>query len=504
MVRKGGLHMILEMKGIVKAFNGVKALHGMNLQLKQGEVHALVGENGAGKSTLMKILAGIYEADEGEIWINGNQVKMNSPMESQNMGIGIIHQELNLISYMTIAENVFLGREHRKLGIFTDKESMVAETKKLLESFQLDLDPNAKINSLSIGQQQIVEIVKALSLNASILIMDEPTAVLEEKESAQLFALINKFKEKGTAIIYISHRLNELRLFCDKVTVMRDGHYVTTLPIAELSERSIANLMVGRELNELYPPKAGFFREEVLKVEKLTLAPYFNNISFSIRKGEVLGFSGLVGAGRTELARTLFGDWQPDSGRMYWKGSKVQLQNPKEAVEMGFGFATEDRKQSGLFLDMSISQNVTIASSQKVSKWHVINRKMEEQVVDHKVKELNIKFNKLSQPVKSLSGGNQQKVVIAKWLMADCELFILDEPTRGIDIGAKGEIYRLISRFAAEGKAVIVISSELPELLGLCNRILVMHQGTISGELDHTEATEQKIMALAAGISEGM
>ncbi|BFT74517.1 sugar ABC transporter ATP-binding protein [Paenibacillus sp. P36] len=495
---------MLVMKNISKAFNGMNALANVNLVLKRGEVLALVGENGAGKSTLMKILAGIHEPDEGEILLDGKQVKIHSPTSSQKLGIGIIHQELNLISHMTVAENVFLGREPRKLGIFTDKENMVAETRQLLESFHLDLDPNAKIHSLSIGQQQIVEIVKALSLDASILIMDEPTAVLEERESARLFELIRKFKERGTSIIYISHRLNELRLFCDTVTVMRDGQHVTTLPMSELTERSIANLMVGRELNELFPSKASKFGEEVLKVENLSLKPYFDNVNFSIRKGEVVGFSGLVGAGRTELARTLFGDWKPDTGRVYWKGKQVHLRNPVDAVALGFGFATEDRKQSGLFLDMSIAQNITIAVPKKVSKWQVINRKTEDQTVDRKVKELNIKVNKVTQPVKSLSGGNQQKVVIAKWLATDCELFILDEPTRGIDVGAKSEIYHLISQFAAEGKAVIVISSELPELLGLCNRILVMHRGTIHGELDHTEANEQKIMALAAGIAEGM
>jgi ABC-type sugar transport system ATPase subunit len=415
--------VILEMQGISKAFNGVQALQNVKLQLREGEALALVGENGAGKSTLMNILAGIHEADEGEILINGKHVKISSPLASQKMGIGIIHQELHLIPHMTIAENVFLGRESRKMGLFADRKQIVEKTQQLLQSFHLNLDPNARIHTLSIGEQQIVEIVKALSLNAKILIMDEPTAVLEERESQQLFELIRKFKARGTAIVYISHRLSELKLFCDHITILRDGQYVTTQPMPGLNEHEIANLMVGRELSELYPVKSSEFGEVILKVKQLTRAPFFNNVSFDVRKGEVIGFSGLVGAGRTELARTLFGDWQPHSGKIFWKGQKIAWRSPIDAVEAGIGFATEDRKQTGLFLDMSLKHNVTMTNPRKISKWQFIRAQSENALVEQKLKELKIKAKHITQPVKSLSGGNQQKIVIAKWLPIASSLF---------------------------------------------------------------------------------
>ncbi|MBY0124551.1 sugar ABC transporter ATP-binding protein [Bacillus sp. S/N-304-OC-R1] len=491
--------MILEMKEISKSFVGVKALEDVNFSLEKGEAHALLGENGAGKSTLMKILAGIYLPDKGEVVLKGNSVSIISPSISQQLGISIIHQELNLIPYLTVAENIFLGREPKRFGL-VDYKKMVKQTVALLSQFGLELDPTVKVHTLSIGQQQVVEIAKSLSLNAEILIMDEPTAVLTEKETQNLFTIIQRLKNEGVSIIYISHRLNELKYFCDRITVLRDGKLVNTRPLKGLLEREIANLMVGRELKELYPDKLEGSTEDLLQVENFTSIPFFQNISFTLRKGEILGFAGLIGAGRSELASAIFGALKPNSGKLTYKNKHVSFTKPKAAVKEGFGFATEDRKQTGLVLEASISQNMTLPILDKISKWSLVQKRKEKVLVSQKIHELGIKIYDINQPVKHLSGGNQQKVVIAKWLLAGTELFILDEPTRGIDIGAKAEIYSLIHNLAKSGKGVIVISSELPELLGLCSRIIVMNKGTIAGELKHNEATEEAIMALATGV----
>lgn len=491
---------MLAMKGITKQFYGVKALEDVSFELRKGEVHALVGENGAGKSTLMKVLAGIYSPDEGTIELNGRTIQIGSPQQSQKHGFAIIHQELNLVPYMSVAENIFLGRERRTAGVFSNFRAMVEETRRLLDQFGLALDPEAKVSTLSIGEMQIVEIVKALSVNSEVLIMDEPTAVLEEREAGRLFELIRRFKAQGVSIVYISHRLHELKGICDRITVLRDGRNVVTRELEGLTERDISNLLVGRELKDMYPARLSRFGEELLKVEGLTLAPHFENISFSIRSGEIVGFAGLIGAGRTELMRTLFGDWQAQRGTVEWKGKPVAIRNPLDAVRLGFGFATEDRKGSGLLLEMNAAHNMTLASPAKISRWQLIRRKSESEIVGDKIRELNIKAKSLNGPVKHLSGGNQQKVVIAKWLVSDTELFIMDEPTRGIDVGARSEIYNLIVRFASEGKAVIVVSSELQELLGICNRIYVMHHGTLRGELAAEDANEQNIMAMATGL----
>jgi len=492
--------MILEMKGISKSFYGVKALQDVTFGLEKGEVHALVGENGAGKSTLMKVLAGIHEPEEGEIAFRGKTVRIGSPQQARKLGISVIHQELQLVPGMTVAENVFLGREPKRAGLFSDRGSMAKETRKLLEPFGLDLNPHEKVANLSIGERQIVEIAKALSLNAEVLVMDEPTAVLEEKEANRLFELIRRFKERGVSIVYISHRLHELKAICDRITVLRDGGHVTTRPLEGLTEKDIANLMVGRELNEMYPAIPTAFGDELLAVEGLTLRPHFEEVSFRVRKGEIVGFAGLIGAGRTELMRTLFGDWKAQTGTVAWKGGQVRVRGPLDAVKLGWGFATEDRKGSGLLLEMNVAHNMTLASPARVSRWNLIRKKREADVVDDKIRELNIKAKSLRGPVKNLSGGNQQKVVLAKWLVSEAELYILDEPTRGIDVGARSEIYRLISKLAEEGKAVIVVSSELPELLGLCNRIYVMHRGRIKGELAGPDANEQNVMAMATGL----
>lgn len=490
---------MLEMKAVSKTFYGVKALDDVHFDLAKGEVHALLGENGAGKSTLMKVLAGIYQPDQGEIKLKGHQVHITSPSTSQRLGISIIHQELNLIPYMTVAENIFLGREPHKFN-FVDFKTMERETIKLLDRLGLNIKPREKVSKLSIGVQQIVEIAKSLSMNAEIIIMDEPTAVLTERESEKLFAVIHQLKQQGVSIIYISHRLNELKLFCDRMTVLRDGKHVTTQPFEHISEREIANLMVGRELKDLYPEKPMQIGEEILWVEGLSSKPYFNNVSFELKRGEILGFAGLIGAGRTELVSALFGDKSIDSGKVMYRGKEISIRSPLDAVRSGFGFATEDRKHSGLVLDMNVTQNTTLPSLNKVSRYGFIRRGMENKIVQDQVKQLQIKAHRMDRPVKHLSGGNQQKVVLAKWLVAETDLFFLDEPTRGIDVGARSEIYSMISELAKRGKGVIVISSELPELIGLCSRIIVMHQGQVTGVMDHEQASEERIMALATGV----
>lgn len=487
------------MKRITKRFQGVTALDDVQFELAKGEVHALVGENGAGKSTLMKILAGVHQADFGEIILNGQSINISSPAESQKLGISIIHQELNLIPYLTVAENIFLGREPKKMRFLDDKK-MQRDTKKLLNQFGLNLDPKSIVQNLSIGEQQVVEIIKALSLNPEILIMDEPTAVLTDKESDKLFEFIKLLKAQGVSIIYISHRLPELKVICDRITVLRDGKWILTDKLVDFTEYDIANLMVGRELQDMYPPIPTKIGEEILRVKNLSQKPFFNNIDFSLKKGEVLGFAGLIGAGRSELANAIFGGEIADEGKVYWKGREVNHKSPMHAVKEGFGFATEDRKQTGLVLDMSIAHNITLANLKKYQRGGFVNKKSEKVDIAKQIKDLKIKLHNVNQPVKNLSGGNQQKVVLAKWLIANTELFFFDEPTRGIDVGAKREVYHLISNLAKEGKGVIVISSELTELIGICNRIIVMHNGEITGNVDHKEATEQVLMRKATGL----
>ena len=491
--------MILEMKRITKRFGSVIALDGVNLELAKGEAHALVGENGAGKSTLMKVLAGVHQPDSGEVILNGKSVDISSPAESQMLGIAIIHQELNLIPYLSVAENVFLGREPKNLG-FVDYKKMKKDTKALLDQFGIELSPRSLVKDLSIGERQIVEILKALSLNPEILIMDEPTAVLTDKETEKLFELIDLLKQRNVSVIYISHRLPELKRVCERLTVLRDGKWIKTDVLDHFSEHDIANLMVGRELEDMYPPLPTKFGNEILRVEGLTQNPNFQDVSFTLKEGEIVGFAGLIGAGRSELATAIFGGDPADEGIVSLKGQQVNYKNPIQAVKGGFGFATEDRKQTGLILDMSIAQNITLPNLRKYQRVGFVNRKLEKADIQEQVKNLNIKLHSVNQPVKNLSGGNQQKVVLAKWLVANTEIFLFDEPTRGIDVGAKREIYHLISNLAKEGKGVIVISSELPELLGICNRILVMHNGRISGEFNHEEATEQQLMKKATGL----
>jgi ribose transport system ATP-binding protein len=488
-------------KGITKSFYNVKALDNVSFSVKKGEIHAIVGENGAGKSTLMKILSGVYTKDAGEIFIDGKKVDILSPDQAQKLGIATIFQEFNLIQDMSVAENIFLGREPRK-GLFVDYNLMAEGTRKIFQRIGFNVNPYELVKNLGIAEQQIVEIAKALSLDSKIFIMDEPTAVLTDKEIEKLFALMKSLKNSGVTILYISHRLKEIIEICDRVTVLRDGKYIATKDVKDVDEKEIVKLMVGRELNELFPRHELSSKMELLRVEKLT-SESVKDINFKLLKGEILGIAGLVGAGRTELAETIFGIRKKFDGQIYVKGELTDIKSPIDALKKGICLATEDRKSTGLILEMDAKSNITIPNLEKYVKLKFfIDRKNEISDVTNIARDLAIDVGSLVKEVKYLSGGNQQKVVLAKWILKNSEIYIMDEPTRGIDIGAKREIYYLIKKLADMGKGIIVISSEMQELLGLCDRILVMWQGKITGEFYRGEATEEEIMLYATGLAE--
>lgn len=493
----------LEMRGISKAFQGSQALQNVDFSAYNGEVHALIGENGAGKSTLMKILAGAYIPDNGEIFISGKPVVISSPIEAIKLGIGVIYQELNLIPYLSAIDNVMLGHERRnKLG-FINLKMHRKEARKWLDELGENVieDYNRPICNLSIAQQQMVEIAKALSLNASIIVMDEPSSTLTEKEINYLFGLINKLKQKGVTIIYISHRLEELFKITDRLTVLRDGQLITTVTTDSVDKGKLVSLMIGRELNNTFPVRENYIQDEyLLEVKHLFSGKLVKDISFNLRKGEILGISGLVGSGRTELARAIFGADSVDSGEIFFQGEKVNIKDPSHAVKLGIGLATEDRKSQGLFLDLSIKDNVSISSLDRISSVGFINVKQELEFILKCIEELNIKTSN-NKKVKELSGGNQQKVVLARWLGTESKVLILDEPTRGIDVGAKYEIYCLMNKLVKRGIGIIMISSELPEIIGMSDRILVMYNGRITGEIDDKDLSEERIMWYATGHS---
>lgn len=491
---------ILKMEGISKSFPGVHALKEVRLDLKSGEVHALLGENGAGKSTLMKILAGVYTKDSGRIIYKGKEVTMPSPRAAQHLGIGIVHQELNLAQHLTAAQNIFIGREPRKgFGIVLDEKKLNDEARKLFDMLHLDLDPRTKVMDLVVAKQQMVEIAKALSFNSSILIMDEPTAALNDREIEELFRIIRNLKERGVAIIYISHRMDEIKKISDRVTVMRDGSWIDTVNAQDVTLDEIIGMMVGRKLDEM--PKAReapSAAEVVLAVKNLNRGRLVKNVSFEVRKGEILGFAGLMGAGRTEVARTVFGADRIESGEIYVRGKKVTIGQPKDAVKHGIGYLSEDRKRYGLALGMDVETNIALASMEKfLGTAGVVDTRKTRKTGDEFVESLAIKTPSLAQKVKFLSGGNQQKVIIAKWIVRNSDILIFDEPTRGIDVGAKFEIYKLLDSLAASGKTVIMISSEMQEVIRLCSRVLVMCEGRITGELSGSEITQENIMRLA-------
>ena len=490
--------LILSMKGITKSFSGVAALKNAALDLNAGEVVALMGENGAGKSTLMKILTGIYSKDSGEIKYMGQEVCFKGPAESEEAGISIVHQELNMMNDLTVAQNLFIGREEMN-GFFIDDKKMNEKAKELFKVLKIDINPAEKIGNLTVGKQQMVEIAKAISSKAKVIIFDEPTAALTDSEIEELFKVIRDLKKQGTAMVYISHRMDEINVISDRVIVMRDGEYVGTLITKECSKDDIIKLMVGRTI--LGEPKAASNVAKdapvVLKCEKLNRGKHVKDVSFELRKGEILGFSGLMGAGRTEVARLIFGADKKDSGKIFINGKEVTINTPEDAVAHGIGYLSEDRKRYGLIVDKSIEENTVISSLNDFVKGIFIDKSKSKEVSEKYVESLKTKTPSVSQLVKKLSGGNQQKVVIAKWLVRDSDILIFDEPTRGIDVGAKSEIYSLMESLAKEGKSIIMISSELPEVLRMSDRIVVMCEGRITGTLDISEANQEVIMESA-------
>ena len=491
----------LKMEGINKSFYGVQVLHDIHFLLKPGEIHALVGENGAGKSTLMKILSGIYKADSGNIKIGGKPVHIQTPLDARKAGICIVHQELCMAGNMSVTDNIFLGMEmvHGNSG-FIDKKKMRKQAQKMLETFGANFDADVEVGTLRVAQQQMIEIIKALSMNIKIIIFDEPTSSLTSKEVQVLFQQMRMLKEKGISVIYISHKLEEIMEICDAVTIMRDGYVVDTKPIEHITVDEIIAKMVGREISEMYPAENHLGTDTILNVQKIT-NKYVKNISFELKKGEILGFTGLVGAGRTELARALFGIDRIESGELFINGISVKNRTPRDAIKHGIVLVPEDRKKQGLILSQSVAYNLTLAVVRTFIKFIHVNKVKERKIVDLYSKKLTIKMAGPEQCCMYLSGGNQQKIAISKWLATNPEILILDEPTRGIDVGAKSEIYHLISNLAAEGKAVIVISSELPEILNLSSRIAVMHEGELMTILDNSQRniTQELIMQYATG-----
>ncbi|MFQ3549873.1 MAG: sugar ABC transporter ATP-binding protein [Armatimonadota bacterium] len=491
---------LLEMKNISKSFPGVRALDNVSFKVAQGEVHALIGENGAGKSTLMKILAGAYSADSGEIILNKRKLHLKSPQQAIEEGISIIYQEFNLVPSLSVAENLFLGREPLvKKSNVINYSKLYSDTKKILNEIGLDINPKINVEDLSIAQQQMVEIAKATSRNSKIIAMDEPSATLTEHELERLFELIRKLKNNGVSIIYISHRLEEMFEIADRVTVLRDGLYIDTKNILDTNREEVIKMMVGRELGEAIPKKFAELGKTLLEIKNLSKKGVVENISFNVKAGEIVGLVGLVGAGRTETARLIFGADKKTTGDIFINGEKVNIKSPVDAISKGIGLVNEDRKAQGLVLGMSVKENISLAYLDKLSLLGFIKASDEKSESAKYVNDLQIKTPSIDQEVQNLSGGNQQKVVLAKWLITNPKILIFDEPTRGIDVGAKTEIYQLMNRLAEAGNAIIMISSELPEVLGMSDRIIVMHEGKIAGELSREEATQEKIMHLATG-----
>ena len=488
---------VLEMHHIRKTFPGVVALDDVDFELRRGEVHILLGENGAGKSTLMKILSGAYQKSAGQILLDGAEVEIKNPKHAQTLGISTIYQEFNLIPHLSVGENIFLGREPKRLPGLIDQRAIFQAATRALGGLGLALDPRKLVKELRVAEQQMVEVAKALSLDARILIMDEPTAALTEHEIKELFSTIRKLKEQGVAIVYISHRMEELFEIGDRVTVLRDGRTVGTYDVRGMNKTELIRLMVNRELTELFPKERATRGPEVLRVEGLSTQGGLKDISFSLHKGEVLGLAGLLGAGRTELARAIFGLDKVTSGTIYINGEPQRIGSPRAAINSGLGFLTEDRKSQGLVLPLSVKENLCLSSVDKFSSWGIVDTEKEQRAAGRYVEELRIKTPSLDQKVVFLSGGNQQKVVLSKWLCSEAEVFIFDEPTRGVDVGAKAEIYQLMNRLTASGVAIIMISSEMLEVLGMSDRVLVMRGGSIAGEFSAAEATQEKILQCA-------
>jgi len=490
--------VMLRMKGIDKSFPGVHALDHVDLEVKSGEVHALMGENGAGKSTLMKILTGIYSKDSGTIEFEGKEMEFTTPKEAQDTGIAIVHQELNMMNHLTVAQNIFIGREMMKGGLIDDSQ-LNREARKLFDKLNIDINPAEIMGNLTVGRQQMCEIAKAISREVKLIVFDEPSAALTEAEIEELFKIIRDLRAKGLGIVYISHRMDEIKVITDRVTIMRDGSYVGTLVTRDCSKDDIINMMVGRVIYET-PKQVSNVPEDapvVLKVENLNAGRLVKDVSFELRKGEILGFSGLMGAGRTETARVIFGADRKESGDIFINGKKAEIKTTEDAVKHGIGYLSEDRKRFGLVIQKTVAENATMASLPDFTQGLFIEKEKEQREAEQYVKTLNIKTPSVNQLVMNLSGGNQQKVVIAKWLIKNCDILIFDEPTRGIDVGAKSEIYHLMNELVKQGKSIIMISSEMTEILRMSDRVIVMCEGRITGELPIEEVTQERIMTAA-------
>lgn len=493
---------LLEMDGINMSFGGIRALSDVSLRVKAGTVHALLGENGAGKSTLMKILSGIYIPDSGEIRLNGQVVQMDSVSKAIANGVSMIHQELSFIPELTVAENIYVGCEPcKKWFPIVDKRKMNQMAQAVFEQLNLRLNPSERMGNLSIAEKQMVEIAKAVSKHSKILVMDEPTSAITDREVERLFAIIEDLKAKGTAIIYISHKLDEIFKICDTITVLRDGHIIDTRAAGDLTEEELVPMLVGREVKEFYFKEQAQQGDVVLQVKDLCREGKFEHVSFSLRKGEILGIAGLMGAGRTEVAETIFGVAKKTSGEVYVKGKKVDIKSPHDAIKLGMGFVPEDRKNLGLNMRGNIRYNLTLTYLKQICVGQYMRTGKEKRVAAELIDRLSVKTANDLNPVDSLSGGNQQKVVIAKWLMGSPDILILDDPTRGIDVGAKAEIHRLMSQLAKEGKAIIMISSEMPEVLGVSDRVVVMREGRINGEFTKDQFDQNVIIKCAMGIA---
>ena len=491
--------MNIEMRGIDKAFGSNQVLKNAGFVLKDGEVHALMGENGAGKSTLMKLLTGVYTRDAGTVLVDGKEVVYKNPQEAEKAGIVFIYQELNVLFDLTVEENLFMGKEITKGFGICDRKAMRAKAQEVMDKMGVNIPVNAVMSDLSVGQQQMVEICKALMADAKVIIMDEPTAALTASETRGLFEVINSLRKKGVSIVYISHRMEEIFELCDRITVLRDGEYVGTENIAEIDLDHVVQMMIGRTIGERFPKRESHIGAEVLRVEGLTSGKLFKDVSFDVKAGEVLGVSGLMGAGRTEIMQAIFGNLPVEAGKIFIDGKEIKIKNPRQAIANGIGFITEDRKVEGLLLEKSIAENIHIANLGKVSNGFVLNREKQMSLAKKGIDEFKVRCFGPHHECGNLSGGNQQKIVLAKWVYTDPKILILDEPTRGVDIGAKKEIYNIINQMAADGVAVIMVSSELPEVLGMSDRIAVVHEGKITGILDAAEADQAKVMTLATG-----
>ena len=491
--------MNIEMKGIDKSFGTNQVLKNAGFFLKDGEIHALMGENGAGKSTLMKILTGVYTRDAGTVLVDGQEVVYKSPQEAEKAGIVFIYQEINSLFDLTVEENLFMGKEITKGFGICDKKAMRAKAREVMDKMGVNIDVGATMSDLSVGQQQMVEICKALMADAKVLIMDEPTAALTQSETEVLFEVINSLRAKGVSIVYISHRMEEIFELCDRITILRDGQYIGTEYIKDITMDDVVQMMIGREIGERYPKRECKIGGEVLRVEGLSHEKYFKDVSFTVHAGEVLGVSGLMGAGRTEIMHAIFGNMPITGGKIIIDGFEHRIRDPRQAIAAGIGFITEDRKTEGLLLEKSISENIEICNLGKTSVKGVRNPKMRAELVKKGIEEFRIRCFGPDHECHNLSGGNQQKVVLAKWIYTDPKILILDEPTRGVDIGAKKEIYSVINDLAARGVAVIMVSSELPEVLGMSDRIMVVHEGHVTGIIDAATADQAKVMTLATG-----